>query len=92
MGLKGRASLIERVACAVYDIDLKLPYRKTLIATSIVAREWAPSSKLDHERLTGWAPVRFLRNMIGNYDRTKEGPRAVKKLEDGVEVVGRGVG
>ena len=46
----------------------------------------------NYERLAGWAPVRFLRNMTENDERTQEGPRAVQKPGDGVEVVGGGEG
>ena len=51
---------------------------------SVIAREWGLSPKLNHERLTGWAHVRFLRNMSEDGDRTEERPRAVEKLENGV--------
>ena len=43
-------------------------------------------------RLTRWAPVRFLRILSENYDRTEEGSKAVEKPEDGVEVLGGGEG
>ena len=38
------------------------------------------------------APVRFLRNISENGDRTEERSRAVERLEDGVEVLGGGKG
>ena len=49
-----------------------------------MVREWTPSSNLNHERLVGWAPVRYLLNMSENNDRIEIVSRAVEKLEGGV--------
>ena len=43
-------------------------------------------------RFAGWAPVRFLRIVSENDDRTEERSQAVEKPEDGVKVFGEGEG